>query len=138
LKQRLNGTPKEAEYIKEIQMKNFYTVKQVNRNYLINELGITPHEGIEGRELMQLIDPCMFGQYGKYSYNDYFNLINKRKDWFVSVDGYIQADSLWDAYREGNIGERTFKGHSISIGDILIDQHDQEFVLTDQDFELLN
>lgn len=57
------------------------------------------------------------------------------KGWFAECRGSIQANSLWDAYREGNIGERTFEGASISTGDILIDDEGIEYVLSDNDFE---
>jgi len=65
------------------------------------------------------------------------DLVKNRNEWYEVCEGYINGYSLWNAYQEGNIGERTFKGASISTGDILIDEDNQEWLLTDQDFELV-
>jgi len=78
-------------------------------------------------------------------FHDYYTMTNdgsiqltKKNDrWFRICDGFLEGETMWQAYRNGNIGERTFDGHSISTGDVLIDENGAEFVLTDYDFELV-
>jgi len=82
-------------------------------------------------------------------YNDYYKITNNdaspelielvksHDDWYEVVEGCVKAHSLWGAYQEGNIGVRTFEGHSISTGDILIDEEGNQHLLTGGDFELV-
>ena len=78
-------------------------------------------------------------------FHDYFTMtsegsveLTKKNDkWFRICEGFVEGDSMWNAFRNGNIGERTFDGFSISTGDILINENDETFVLTDLDFELI-
>lgn len=78
--------------------------------------------------------------YADFKHSGSLELCNRilSKGWFVQRPGYIKANTMWDAYREGNIGERTFDGASISIGDILVDESGVEWVLTDNDFEKIS
>ena len=74
-------------------------------------------------------------------FHDYFTMtsegsveLTKKNDkWFRICEGFIDADSKWGAFNNGNIGERTFSGHSISTGDVLIDESGREFVLRSEE-----
>ena len=86
-----------------------------------------------------------FNDRSSKEFNDYFKMtsagsteLTKKNDrWFTVCDGYVEGETMWDAFKNGNIGERTFKGCSISTGDVLVDEQGKEFVLTDFDFELV-
>jgi hypothetical protein len=90
-----------------------------------------------------------FDDRSSVEFNDYYkitngkaspeliDLVKKHDDWYEVVEGSVKGHSLWGAYQEGNIGERTFEGHSISTGDILIDEDGNQHLLTDGDFELV-
>lgn len=78
-----------------------------------------------------------YSDYDKMTWDGSVELTKKNNRWFRVCEGFVEGETMWDAYRNGNIGERTFKGSSISTGDILIDEQGAEYVLTDNDFELV-